>query len=104
MPSVLTHALRSLKHTPVFSVAATFTLVLGTGSVAAMFAIVYGVLLAPLPYLNPERLVSVGIDARSPELRHLARRLWGRAFSRHAPSGTENPRVGGSIPSVAIAL
>lgn len=71
MTNHLTHALRSLKRTPVFTVAATFTLVLGIGSVAAMFAIVYGVLLAPLPYGHPERLVTVGIDARSPELRHV---------------------------------
>src|SRR5690349_8657644 len=71
MPAALTHALRLLKRTPVFTAAATFTLVLGIGSVAAMFAIVYGVLLAPLSYGHPERLVSVGIDARSPELRHV---------------------------------
>ena len=44
----LRHALRSLKRTPVFTVAVILTLVLGVGSVAAMFAIAYGVLLAPL--------------------------------------------------------
>src|SRR5947209_20531779 len=71
MPGTLTHGWRSLKRTPVFTAAATFTLVLGIGSVAATFAIVYGVLLAPLPFGHPERLVSVGIDARSPELRHI---------------------------------
>ena len=64
-------ALRSLTGTSVFTLGATLTLVLGIGAVAAMFAIVYGVLLAPLPYGHPGRLVSVGIDARSPELRHV---------------------------------
>ena len=71
MLTALRHALRSLSRTPVFTGAATFTLVLGVGSVAAMFAIVYGVLLAPLAYGHPEGLVSVGIDSRSPELRRV---------------------------------
>src|SRR4051812_4383975 len=72
MAAMLNHAFRSLKRAPIFTVAATFTLVLGICSVAAVFAIVYGVLLAPLPYGHPEQLVSVGIDARSPEVRHIA--------------------------------
>ncbi|HXT14177.1 MAG TPA: ADOP family duplicated permease [Gemmatimonadaceae bacterium] len=71
LPSWLKHALRSLKRTPVFTTTATLTLVLGLGSVAAMFAIVYGVLLAPLPFGHSDRLVSVGMDARSPELRRI---------------------------------
>ena len=69
MAATLAHALRLLKRTPVFTAAATFTLVLGIGSVAAMFAIVYGVLLAPLGYGHPERLVSVGTDTHAAELR-----------------------------------
>ena len=69
MPTSLRHALRSLTRTPVFTVAVILTLVLGIGSVAAMFAIVYGVLLAPLPYGHPDRLVSVGLQAN--EVRRL---------------------------------
>jgi predicted permease len=69
MATSLRYALRSLKRTPVFTVAAILTLVLGIGSVAAMFAVVYGVLLAPLPYGRPERLVSVGLQ--TPELRRI---------------------------------
>jgi len=106
MPNTIAHALRSLRRTPTFAVAATGTLVLGIASVAAMFAIVYGVLLAPLPYGRPERLVSVGIDVRSPELRHLqqppgayvafkryARRLDDVAFYR---TGNANIWTGGA--------
>jgi predicted permease len=52
-----------LKRTPVFAIAATLTLVLGIGSVAATFAIVDRVLLEPLPYGQPNRLVSVDLQA-----------------------------------------
>ncbi len=58
------HALRSLKRTPIFTIAVIFTLAVGVASVASMFAIVYGVLLAPLPYGEPERLVSVRLQGR----------------------------------------
>ena len=69
MPTLLRRTLRSLRRSPVFTVAAIVTLVLGIGSVAAMFAIVYGVLLAPLPYGQPDRLISVGLQ--TPELRRI---------------------------------
>ncbi|HSQ29302.1 MAG TPA: ABC transporter permease, partial [Gemmatimonadaceae bacterium] len=68
----LRYAVRGLLRTPVFSATAVFTLVLGIGAAAAMFAIVHSVLLAPLPYGNPERLVAISmVDMRSPELRHI---------------------------------
>ena len=59
------HATRSLKRTPVFATAVILTLALGVAAVGSMFAIVYGVLLAPLPFGEPERLVSVSL--RSPD-------------------------------------
>src|ERR1043165_1923116 len=63
--------LRALARTPGFSLAALLTLILGIGSAAAMFALLYGVLLAPLPYGDPSRLVSVDLQARAPELRRI---------------------------------
>ena len=62
----LRYSVRTLRRTPVFTVAAILTLVLGIGSVAATFAIVYGVLLEPLPYGHPDRLVSVGLTCDRP--------------------------------------
>jgi predicted permease len=56
------HTLRALLRTPVFTIAVILTLVLGMGSAASMFAIVHGVLLAPLPYGEPDRLVSVSLQ------------------------------------------
>jgi predicted permease len=58
----LHHALKALKRAPVFSIAVILSLALGIGSVGSMFAIVYGVLLAPLPYAAPARLVSVSLQ------------------------------------------
>lgn len=60
--SPLPHAMRSLKRTPVFAIAVVITLAIGIAAVASMFAIVYGVLLAPLPYGEPDRLVSIGLQ------------------------------------------
>ena len=56
------HALRALARTPVFTIAVILTLVLGMGSIGSMFAIVHGVLLAPLPFGEPDRLVSVSLQ------------------------------------------
>ncbi len=56
------HAARSLRRTPVFTVAATLTLVIGIGAAVAIFAVVNGVLLRPLPYGNPDRLVGAWHD------------------------------------------
>jgi predicted permease len=50
---------RSLSRTPGVSAAITVTLAIGIGANAAIFAIVNGVLLQPLPYANADRLVSV---------------------------------------------
>jgi predicted permease len=69
MPTSLRHAMRSLKRTPVFAVAAILTLVLGIGSVAATFTIVDGVLLEPLAYGRSDRLVA--IDLQAVGLRHV---------------------------------
>src|SRR5262245_58311373 len=56
------HAWRSLRRTPVFTFAASATLVIGLGAAIAIFAVVNGVLLRPLPYGNSERLVGAWHD------------------------------------------
>ena len=50
---------RQLLRSPGFFAAAVATLALGISANTAMFSVLYGVLLKPLPFDQPERLVSV---------------------------------------------
>ena len=53
----LRYALRSLRRAPLFVVAVTLTLALGIGANTAVFSVVRGVLLRPLPHADGDRLV-----------------------------------------------
>jgi hypothetical protein len=53
------YGLRMLRRRPAFTLLATMTLALAIGALTAIFSVVYGVLLRPLPFREPDRLVQI---------------------------------------------
>ena len=93
----LRHAVRGLRRNRGFAITVVTILALGIGASTATFSVVYGVLLRPLPYPEPARIVSVrGLtnvtfpavrdDTRT--LEHLAAFGATRRFTWRGPSGT----------------
>ncbi len=109
------HGVRSLRRSPAFTIAAVLTLVIGIGASVAIFAVVDGVLLRPLPYGNPERLVGAWHDMPSIGLIHqpqspptyftylrLARTIEGIGVYREGEVNVADPR-GGVEPQRVIS-
>jgi len=59
------YAVRTLLKSPVFSITAIVTIALGIGASTAIFSVTNAVLLRPLPYKDPDRLVVIGGDMRT---------------------------------------
>lgn len=70
----LRHAIRLLIKSPGFTLAAAATLALGVGANIAIFSLIKAVMLEPLPYRDPDRLVVIWNTANRNEPTHLSLR------------------------------
>jgi putative ABC transport system permease protein len=104
----LRHGARLLARSPGFTIIAVVTLALGIGGSTAIFSVVDGVLLRPLPYPKPDQIVRVfevtdrGGHARlsDPDFLDFRRQVSGLAGLAEFNSDLE-PIVGGSEPTLA---
>jgi predicted permease len=106
----LHYAWRQLRHSPGFCLVVIATLGLGIGGTTAVFTVMHGVVLEPLPYPEPERLVRLFQQrADDPAIRtasvsashfHLARNATGLTHV----AGARSPDSGVSVDAVGLDL
>ncbi len=109
----LRYGLRVLGRNPGFTAVSVLTLALGIGATSAIFSVVYGVLLRPLPYPKPHQIVSVSelngafamnfADPNFDDLREANHSLTGMAEYNNGMAtvvvGSEPARVGAAAVS-----
>ena len=106
----LRFAFRQLRKAPGFTITVVLTLALGIGATTAIFSLVEGILLRPLPFRDPDRLVLLGDHlGNSPNLPITAREIgtYSNATSAFASMGayitTHYEVSGGATPEEVAA-
>src|SRR5215813_10816368 len=98
----LRYGARMLAKNPAFSLVATLTLALGIGANTAIFTVINAVLLRPLSYHDPERLITFQSTESVLDLNDI--RAWNQSFSEIG-GNTIQPLdyIGGGEPSQWLA-
>ena len=90
----LRYAMRMLRRQPAFSLTVILTLALGIGATTAMFSVVNGVVIKPLPYPESENVVTVGVSAVFGTERTPGFPLAPRMFASYAENGQSFQQFG----------
>ena len=92
----LNQLLRGLARMPLFTGIAVLTLAIGIGANTAIFSVIQGVLLKPLPYPRSDELVALdhsapGINMHTPARRHFCISPTAKRAGRFRMSGSGTP-------------
>jgi putative ABC transport system permease protein len=99
------YALASIRRNTGFAVAGLLTLALGIGATTAVFSVVYGVLMRPLPYPDADRLVQLSEEhpggvspLQRPFLSNLTFHAWSNARTIEMPAAYSNAEFTIALP------